>query len=155
MEKLALLMELVRLGAGGLDPSEYPDTDDLRCLGRNIYHEARGESVLGQMMVAQVTLNRVESDAFPDSVCEVVWQPGAFSWTNDGRRDVPGDAEAYEVALEIAAHSLLGWVTDVSGGATFYYNPEMADPFWASHPEFVEIGIVGRHRFMAQVVSQQ
>jgi spore germination cell wall hydrolase CwlJ-like protein len=49
--------------------------DDLECLVRNVYHESRGESLIGQAAVAHVTLNRVRSPAYPDSVCDVVWQP--------------------------------------------------------------------------------
>jgi hypothetical protein len=60
--------------------------DDLFCMVHNVYHESRGESVLGQAAVAYVTLNRVRSPAYPDSVCDVVWQKGQFSWTEDGRR---------------------------------------------------------------------
>ena len=53
--------------------------DDLECLVRNVYHECRGESLIGQAAVAHVTLNRVRSPAYPDTVCGVVWQSGQFS----------------------------------------------------------------------------
>lgn len=45
---------------------------EINCLTRNIYYEARGESEQGQLAVAQVTLNRVESGMFPNSICAVV-----------------------------------------------------------------------------------
>ena len=64
---------------------------DLVCLARNVYHEARGEPAAGQYAVAEVTLNRVASRHFPDTVCDVVYEKrfdarrnrlvGAFSWT--------------------------------------------------------------------------
>jgi N-acetylmuramoyl-L-alanine amidase len=53
--------------------------DDLFCMVQNVYHGSRGESVLGQTAVAHVTLNRVKSPAYPDTVCGVVWQKGQFS----------------------------------------------------------------------------
>jgi spore germination cell wall hydrolase CwlJ-like protein len=62
---------------GSTDLSE----DELGCLVANIYHEARGEDALGQAAVAHVTLNRVRSPSYSDTVCGVVWQPGQFSWT--------------------------------------------------------------------------
>ena len=46
--------------------------EDLRCLAENIYHEARGEPLAGQYAVAEVTMNRVRSREFPNSVCAVV-----------------------------------------------------------------------------------
>lgn len=54
---------------------------DIRCLAVNIYHEARGEPEIGQMMVAFVTMNRVNDHRFPNDVCSVVYQPHQFSWT--------------------------------------------------------------------------
>jgi hypothetical protein len=56
---------------------------DQFCLAKNIYHEARGEDILGQYAVAQVTLNRVESSRYPNTICEVVMQPFQFSWANN------------------------------------------------------------------------
>jgi N-acetylmuramoyl-L-alanine amidase len=53
----------------------------LNCLAQNIYHEARGEPVSGQLAVAFVTLNRTHSDKFPDNICSVVHQKNQFSWT--------------------------------------------------------------------------
>ncbi|HIE75488.1 MAG TPA: cell wall hydrolase, partial [Gammaproteobacteria bacterium] len=54
---------------------------EVGCLALNIYHEARGESHDGQVAVAAVTLNRMQSASYPDTVCGVVWQPHQFSWT--------------------------------------------------------------------------
>lgn len=48
--------------------------DELECMSRTVYHEARGESVLGQYMVAKVIHNRMNSEEFPDTACEVVSQ---------------------------------------------------------------------------------
>jgi N-acetylmuramoyl-L-alanine amidase len=63
----------------------------LACLARNVYFEARGEPLAGQFAVAEVTMNRRASRHYPKTVCEVVhqqnWDPtrrrkvGAFSWT--------------------------------------------------------------------------
>ncbi|NIQ02535.1 MAG: hypothetical protein GWM98_20940, partial [Nitrospinaceae bacterium] len=64
---------------------------DIHCLARNIYHEARGEPEKGRLAVAKVTLNRVASSRFPNTICDVVYEQrwdrrrkryvGAFSWT--------------------------------------------------------------------------
>ena len=56
-------------------PVPFPHTErDVQCLARNIYFEARGESIEGQEAVALVTLNRVMDENYPDTVCEVVHQ---------------------------------------------------------------------------------
>jgi spore germination cell wall hydrolase CwlJ-like protein len=67
------------------------DRQNLTCLAQNVYFEARGEPRAGQYAVAEVTMNRVASGRYPDTVCDVVyeqrWDPlrkryvGAFSWT--------------------------------------------------------------------------
>lgn len=54
--------------------------EELRCLALNIHFEARGESDHGKIAVAMVTLNRVKSKRFPDTICGVVKQRNQFSW---------------------------------------------------------------------------
>jgi spore germination cell wall hydrolase CwlJ-like protein len=60
------------------------DEKQIRCLAKNVYFEARGEPRLGQVAVAFVTLNRVESRHFPNTVCGVVEERRRhicqFSW---------------------------------------------------------------------------
>ena len=76
----------------------------LECLARNVYYEARGESSAGQYAVAEVTMNRKASQHYPKTVCEVVYQREAFSWTGMGPLDEPaGDALAFlrPVGLDI------------------------------------------------------
>lgn len=46
----------------------------LACLARNVFYEANGEPMAGQMAVAQVTVNRVKSGLFPNDLCAVVTQ---------------------------------------------------------------------------------
>lgn len=78
---------------------------DLYCLTKNIYHEARGESYLGKIAVAQVTMNRVNSgQRWPDTICEVVYQQvkgtPQFSWTTKNLKVV--DSRAWEEAKQVA-----------------------------------------------------
>lgn len=83
---------------------------ELRCLAENVYYEGRGEPLEGQYAVAEVTMNRVASPRFPDTVCGVVHERrldplrgryvGAFSWTELDLRPPAGQAwlRAWEVA---------------------------------------------------------
>jgi N-acetylmuramoyl-L-alanine amidase len=55
-----------------------------KCLASAIFYEARSESFEGQLAIAQVILNRVESGRFASSICGVVLQPGQFSFIRGG-----------------------------------------------------------------------
>lgn len=114
--------------------------EEAECLAKNIYFEARGEDVEGQIAVAWVTLNRVESDRFPDTVCDVVWQRSQFSWTHDGKTDTPRNVPAYDAAMEMAIDILFlhEWAEDPVQGSTFFHaNWLEKEPFWAASFEFV------------------
>lgn len=122
----------------------------IRCLALNIYHEARSESEQGQKAVAAVTLNRVASSAFPDSVCQVVRQGShrrrgcQFSWTCDGQSDEPREPRAWERALELSRRTFDGQVEDPTGGA-LYYHASYVKPRWAR--TFKRTNRIGRHLF--------
>lgn len=68
-----------------------------QCLAQAIYFEARSEPLEGQLAVGQVVMNRVESNAYPDTTCEVVFQNERmrhrcqFSFACDGKSDRPRD----------------------------------------------------------------
>jgi spore germination cell wall hydrolase CwlJ-like protein len=63
-------------------PAGYVSTTEkikqLECLTRNIYWEAASEPFEGKVAVAQVTMNRVASGKFGDSVCGVIYQKNVF-----------------------------------------------------------------------------
>jgi spore germination cell wall hydrolase CwlJ-like protein len=130
-------------------PERQASTDlsenDLECLVANVYHEARGESVLGQAAVAYVTLNRVRSPAYPDSVCGVVWQKGQFSWTEDGKSDRMTDLDAIGKAVDIALAASRGKIKDPTGGSLHYYAHEKVRPEWSKAGYRL---IVGEHTFV-------
>ena len=48
---------------------------ELYCLATNIYFESRNQPQVGRVAVGQVTMNRMNSPKFPNTVCEVVKQP--------------------------------------------------------------------------------
>ncbi len=113
------------------------------CLAMNVYFEARNQDVDGQKLVAEVTMTRAALPGFPDNVCDVVWQRGAFSWTADGRSDHPRDAKAWRQAQIVASDALIGGC-DLCIGATHYATVD-ADPYWADSMEIV--GTWGDHIF--------
>ena len=73
-----------------------PKTDELICLAKNIYFEARAESLQGKMAVANVTKNRVESKNHPDTYCDVVKEgPVRESWKTKKIKDLPKEKRVY------------------------------------------------------------
>jgi spore germination cell wall hydrolase CwlJ-like protein len=127
-------------------------TRQLECLTRNIYWEAANEPFEGKVAVAQVTLNRMRSGKFPDSVCGVVYQKNVFyekvvcqfSWYCEGNHKVkaihkPMWLESEEVAKKV----LLEGFRLPSLQKALYYHADYVDPGW-KHPKIEKIG---RHIF--------
>ena len=89
------------------------------CLAKNIYFEARNEPFAVQFAVALVTLNRVHDNAFPNTICEVVYQGihhadgfpkrdrCQFSWYCDGNSDEVRNKRAWEVVQKTAYRAML------------------------------------------------
>ena len=125
------------------DAAEYARERD--CLALNIYHEAKGESELGQRAVAYVTLNRAADERYPNDVCEVIHQAQIgddgqpkrnkcqFSWYCDGKSDEPKDEEAFAEAKFVASVVIntYGYSFDPTMGATMYH-AESVNPGWSS-----------------------
>ena len=129
------------LPAGGVDNAYGDGSGELELLARLISAEARGEPYVGQVAVGAVVLNRVEHPSFPNSIAEVIFQPGAFSCMLDGQWDEPIADSAWAAAREALNGS------DPSGGAIYYFNPATATSAWIwSRPELLTIG---NHRFCA------
>ena len=59
--------------------------NDYNVLLKIVEAEAGGEDLIGKIMVANVILNRVNSDRFPNNVTDVVYQKSQFSPISDGR----------------------------------------------------------------------
>jgi spore germination cell wall hydrolase CwlJ-like protein len=108
------------------------------CLQQNIFFEARNQSTLGQASVAWVTLNRVESPRYPDSICDVVWQNKQFSWTSDGKLDTPSnnvlEQKAWKKAGAVAESVLLDWslgnISPVENATMFH--ADYVKPHWST-----------------------
>jgi len=111
------------------------------CLAMNIYHEARDQDLMGQMAIAEVTMNRVYATAWPDDVCKVVWQKKQFSWTHDGKSDRMYNEKARRTAITLATLYVSGNLESfVTGGAT-HYHAAYVNPYWTNHLEkTTEIG---------------
>lgn len=118
----------------------------VNCLTQAVYHEARGESVLGQQAVAWVVVNRANSDRFPNSMCEVISQVDPvkqFSWYGDAA--APVDAEAWAKALAVANYVYLvePYQNDPTKGALFFHADSIKNPW----PKLKKTATIGNHVF--------
>jgi len=126
----------------------------LVCLALNTYHEARDQPFIGQVAVAQVVMNRVIDDRYPDTVCNVVKQGQTyawnqdypirnrcqFSWYCDGKSDKPTDSAAYERAMLVSSGVYSGNLDDFVEGATHYHATYVRPEWAASKTRIVQIG---------------
>jgi spore germination cell wall hydrolase CwlJ-like protein len=153
---VALVISLVVAALGYFMRSVYTEKtriQDLACLAFNVYFEARGEPVAGQYAVAEVTMNRVASGRYPDTICGVVhqknWDPlrkryvSAFSWTELDERPSRED-ETFRRAWEVAEAVYHGRHTPTLGGAT-HYHATYIKPSWARGNK--PVARIGKHVF--------
>lgn len=127
-----------------------PDAREIRCLAQAIYFEARGEPVAGQVAVAEVIMNRVASDRYPDTICGVVFQGEhrrnrcQFSFACDGKSDKPVRTKAWAIAKEISLSTAMGLQPVSVQGAT-HYHANYVEPQWSK--ELNRVAVVGNHSF--------
>ena len=132
------------------DKTAEKDIESVVCLAKNAYFEARNQSILSQIAVSQVVMNRVQHQDFPNTVCGVVYEAQLskwykeklnkevplkdrcqFSWYCDGKADIIRDQDAYELALAVAHQVLSGYdMQDVTNGA-LWYHATYVKPYWA------------------------
>ncbi|WP_128891433.1 cell wall hydrolase [Erythrobacter sp. HKB08] len=104
---------------------------EMECLAGTVYFESRGEPLAGQLAVAQVVINRAESDVFPESYCGVVHQRKQFSFIRGGRMpNIARSTDAWQRAKKIAriAHEGL-W--DSEAKDSLYFHANYVSPRWA------------------------
>lgn len=119
--------------------SSSQSSSDLYLLAKCVYAEARGEPYVGQVAVAAVILNRVESPEFPNTIAGVIYQPYAFTAVSDGQINLEPDQTAYNAARD----AMNGW--DPTYGCLFYYNPSTATSSWIYSRQTVVT--IGEHVF--------
>jgi Cell Wall Hydrolase len=83
-----------------------------------------------------------------DKVCDVVWQKGQFSWTEDGKSDRMTDLDAISKAVDVALAASRGKIKDPTGGALHFYAHDKAKPYWSRAGYRL---VVGEHTFVRLV----
>lgn len=152
----------VQQSAGGII-DDLPPQEAIECIAKNIYYEARGESIAGQISVGMVVLNRVNDARFPSTICGVVYQGKStemntpkqyrkhscqFSWVCDGKVAKRKDPVIWQQSLHVAktVYRMYKQGYDITGGAT-HYHAYYVKPAWSSSKSMKTTGKIDSHIF--------
>lgn len=109
--------------------------NDIQLMANAVYGESRGEPYTGQVAVAAVILNRLDSATFPNTISGVIFEPRAFTAVADGQIWLTPNETARKAVLD----AINGW--DPTGNALYYFNPDTATSAWIwSRPQIKKIG---------------
>jgi spore germination cell wall hydrolase CwlJ-like protein len=124
------------------------------CLAKNIYHEAGVESEKGKIAVGQVTLNRVSTGRWGDTVCDVVYAYKQFSWTLEPRKvEEQPSGPLWEASLAAAHKVFAGKRVKAVGSSLFYHTDYIKTPKWADRNALM--AQVGQHLFYTKAKLAQ
>ncbi len=138
--------------------AEYKKAKDnvkqVECLTKNIYYEAGHEPKEGKYAVAQVTINRLESGKFPNSICGVVQQKSVienrvvcqFSWVCENYAQKPINRQLWEESRQIAKKFVVENHRMPKLKTAFYFHNDQVSPGWPN-PKITKIG---RHIFYSE-----
>lgn len=130
---IGLVMAVTTTSPGLTKVVHYTDKE-LRCLLANIYYEARGEPLQGQVAVAKVTLNRAANS----SICKAVYAKNQFSWT----ANITKIPKVYDYQIYTAAHLAL-----FTNFEATHYHATYVKPYWST--KLTKLGQIGNHVFYA------
>ena len=118
--------------------------NDVECLTKNIYYEAGVEDHRGKFAVGNVTINRLKTGYWGNSICKVVYAKSQFSWTLAKKLPRPNSklwAESEEIARKVlAGHRVRGLTRSL-----YYHAIYIRDPKWVDTQH--EAGQIGNHVF--------
>ncbi|WP_246941747.1 cell wall hydrolase [Bacillus pinisoli] len=113
--------------------------EEKKLLARLVSAEAKGEPYKGKVAVAEVVLNRVEHEQFPDSIKEVIYEENQFEPVRNNSIQQPAGQEAIK-AVEEALHE-----QENQTEALYFYNPDTASDNWIRDREVITK--IGNHVF--------
>jgi hypothetical protein len=123
---------------------------DHACLAATVYLEARGESVMGQMAVAEVAMRRRESGQWGHSLCAVLKAHGQFALSTTGKNYIFSDVDSWRQAWLVANVAMEMWAlppdqrVTVVPKADHFYASNSGPPAWAKGSP---LAVIGEHSF--------
>lgn len=122
---------------------------DMHCLAKNIYHEAGIEERPGKIAVAQVTLNRLQTKRWGNSICAVVYAKAQFSWTLEKKkRWSQPKGELWNESVAVAQEFVLGKRVKGIEKSKFYHTDYINKPSWTK--TMVQVKQIGQHIFYSE-----
>jgi len=115
---------------------------EAECMAVNVYHEARGQGTAGMIMVMDTVRNRVASRIYPNTVCEVVYQPWQFSWTRENVEVT--NMKTYTKIMRLTNRYMNGSVKPRVRNS-LYYHADYIKPHWANN--VVQVAHINDHIF--------
>ena len=167
-------VELLAISMPDISPKLVGEDVQALCMALNIYYESRSDNLAGQYAVADVVLNRMHDDRYPNTVCDVIQQGPVreswktkqypdlpdeeriynpirhmcqFSWYCDGKSDDPKDETVWAQAQYVAGAIMYsGKYRGITEGAT-HYHATYVRPKWRFDRGMNHIGRIGSHIF--------
>ena len=120
------------------------------CLAEALFFEAGNQPLIGMIAVGEVITNRIKSDKYPDTICEVVHQgPVSQWWLENHNKKVPirnqcqfsyycdgkvedtydggnWDDSVFAAVLTTGQNRMI----DITSGAT-HYHANYVSPYWS------------------------
>ncbi|WP_312095957.1 cell wall hydrolase [Niallia sp.] len=113
--------------------------NEKKLLARLVHAEAKGEPFAGKVAVADVVLNRLENEQFPDSLESVIYEKNAFEPVQNGSIDKKADKEAHKAVQEALNNGR------ENEELLYFYNPDTATSDWIFSRKVVKE--IGNHAF--------
>ena len=129
------------------------DLKQVACMAKNIFYEAGGETMLGQVAVANVVMNRV-NHGFAETPCKVIYQKTVinenvvcqFSWVCEEKSELNKASAKYKQAEMIAFQTMMGMYKDVVPKTTLFFHSINIDPAWP----YKQVAKIGNHIFYSK-----
>lgn len=127
----------------GAPALEVPTSQE-NCLALNVYYEAGVEHHIGKLAIANVTINRLNTGRWGDSLCDVVYAASQFSWTATAEKLPKPTGPSWAESRKAARHAIEGKRIE-SLGKALYYHASYVTPYWRK--QTAKIQQIGRHIF--------
>ena len=122
-----------------------PLDEQANCIAVAVYHEARGESLEGQLAVARVIMNRAASGKYPPTWCDTVKQPWQFSFVRNYQFPYTDqDCDAWRKAVAITRLAISDAIPSLDTDVLWYHADYVA-PSWGRR--LTRVNKIGTHIF--------
>lgn len=131
-------------------PPAFPSSE-LKCIAATVYGEARGESDLGQILVARTVLNRVDDARWPQSPCRVVRQRRQYAGFSEAVLRRPAEVSAWERATAAALAAAAGSLQEIKCSSATHFHEASVRPSWVNSDRMVRLCQVDNHIFYKEL----